>query len=75
MEAEAALTHFFDYLDSGDYQEAADLYGGSYLELQAMNPLLPLKDHESLWRAACTINGYQCLAVITRTYSAKSLIG
>ena len=62
-EAETALAHFFDYLCSGEYKQAAGLYGGDYDNLQAMNPDIPLDDREALWKSACEVNGFQCLPI------------
>lgn len=62
--AEETLTGFFQFLAEGDYRQAADLYGGDYDVLRAMNPLVPADDYESLWRAGCTVNGFQCLPVL-----------
>jgi hypothetical protein len=63
-QAENSLTLFFHYLSDEEYQKAAGLFGGSYENLQAMNPLIPPEDHEQLWQAGCKINGFQCLPIL-----------
>ena len=62
--AEESLTAFFQYLNDGDYQKAAELFGGSYESLESMNPLIPPEDREQLWQAGCSLNGLQCLPVL-----------
>lgn len=61
--AKMALKDFFLALNSKDYEQAVDLYGGSYEIIQGMNPRLGPQDHISLWQHACTQNGFQCLRV------------
>jgi len=61
--AENALGVFYDHLSQGQYQEAAELYGGSYEILEIYNPDLDPADYPALWERACTINGFQCLEV------------
>jgi hypothetical protein len=63
--AQSSLTAFFDSLAEGDYTQAANLYGGSYNALKNMNPLVPGEEHAALWEMACTVNGYQCLPVLS----------
>jgi hypothetical protein len=58
-----SLTSFFDHLSAGRYEEASQLYGGSYEVLIATNPALDPQDHAALLRNACTTNGFQCLRV------------
>lgn len=62
-EAGKALTDFFYGLSTGDYAAATKLYGGSYESLMEMNPDVDPTDHAALLENACTINGFQCLAV------------
>jgi hypothetical protein len=54
---------FFEHLNAGRYQEASQLYGGSYEVLINNNPGLDPQDHAALLRNACTANGFQCLQV------------
>lgn len=61
--AQKALADFFWHLSQGKYQEAADLYGGSYDILASYNPDLDPEDYPALWERACEINGFQCLQV------------
>ena len=65
-EAESAretLIQFFDQLNAGQYDQAAELYGGSYETMIEHNPTLDAVDHAVLFQAACQINGAQCLQV------------
>jgi hypothetical protein len=54
---------FFEYLSARRYDEASQLYGGSYEVLIDNNPTLDPQDHAALLRNACTANGFQCLRV------------
>jgi hypothetical protein len=58
---EAAARMFFDALNEGDYQAAADLYGGSYEVLAGMNPDLDPTDKPALLGQGCQFNGFTCL--------------
>jgi hypothetical protein len=58
-----SLMDFFEHLSTGRYEEASQLYGGSYEVLIDNNPTLDPQDHAALWRNACTANGFQCLRV------------
>jgi hypothetical protein len=58
-----ALITFFAYLHEGMYEQASDLYGGSYQVMQDHNPDIDPDDHAFLFRNACTINGAQCLEI------------
>ena len=65
-EAEAAqetLVRFFDQLNSGQYDQATELYGGSYEVMIEQNLDLDAEDQAALFQAACQINGAQCLKV------------
>lgn len=57
------LIVFFEHLRAGDYDAAADLYGGSYETMIAHNPEVDPSDRAALLEAACTINGAVCLEV------------
>lgn len=61
--AESALRNYFSLLHAGRYAEAATHYGGNYEVLQSYNPGESPDDHAALLRDACTVNGFQCLAV------------
>jgi hypothetical protein len=61
--AERTLIVFFNQLSQGEYQAAAELYGGSYQILVEYNPDLDPADHPSLLERACRVNGFQCLEV------------
>ncbi|MGD2057143.1 MAG: hypothetical protein PVF85_03080 [Anaerolineales bacterium] len=60
--AERALITFFDFLRSGNYPAAADLYAGPFETMIAHNPGIDPEDHPALLQAACELNGAQCLA-------------
>lgn len=57
------LVDFLSYLNQGDYEKAAQLYGGSYETMLEQNPVVDPADHIALLENACTINGVQCLQV------------
>ena len=61
--ARAALTAYFDALNAGRYDEAAQLYGGGYAVLVEDNPSISADDHAALFEAACKVNGFQCLKI------------
>lgn len=62
------LSEFFGALNSGRYDDAAELFEGSYETLIAMNPEIDPNDHAALWKNACEINGFQCLPTREITY-------
>ncbi|MEW5870758.1 MAG: DPP IV N-terminal domain-containing protein [Chloroflexota bacterium] len=57
------LLEFFERLHDGEYEQASDLYGGSYAMLIEWNPGLPPKDHPMLLKNGCEENGLNCLRV------------
>lgn len=57
------LTEFFVHLNKAEFDQAAELYGGSYETLLEYNPSINPEDSESLFKAACFVNGFQCLPV------------
>ena len=61
--AEDALVTFLGSLHDGQYEEAAQLYGGSYEIMLEQNPGIDPTDHALLMENACTINGAVCLEV------------
>ena len=61
--AERTLVVYFLHLSQGEYQAAAELYGGSYEILISYNPDLDPADHPALLERACLVNGFQCLEV------------
>ncbi len=61
--AQDTLTAFFTMLAHQAYDQAPVLYGGDYEPLHNMNPFVQPDDLEGLWRAACEVNGYQCLEI------------
>jgi hypothetical protein len=62
-QARQTLITFFDKLSEGDYDEAVQLFGGSYEVLESMNPEVDPQDRAMLWRNGCQINGLQCLDI------------
>ena len=58
-----ALKAYFRELASGEYEEAASYYGGSYQILRDQNPQVDPDDHRLLFQQACESNGYICLPV------------
>jgi hypothetical protein len=61
--AHSALLQFFDQLHIGRYEEAVNLYEGSYQVMVDQNPAIDPADHVELMKSACTINGFQCLQI------------
>jgi hypothetical protein len=61
--AREALLGYFEALHSGDYSRAAEFAGGGLEVLAEMNPSIAAADSAALLQAACTGNGFQCLAV------------
>jgi len=59
--AHNALMQFFDYLHTGRYKDAVNLYGGSYQVMIDQNPTIDPADNVALMKSACTTNGFQCL--------------
>ncbi len=39
------------------------MYAGDISDLQYLNPSIDETETETLWRNACTINGFQCLPI------------
>lgn len=70
-----ALVTFFDYLADAEYLDAAQIYGGSYQVLAAVNPEIPVTDVVALWRSGCEINGFQCLPVRRATFETRKITG
>jgi len=70
--AEETLVAFFDRLHTGQYAEAAELYGGSYETLVAWNPALDPEDHAALLENGCSVNGLQCLYPMRVTLQTSS---
>lgn len=62
VQAQTALTDFYDALTQGRYEQAALLYGGSYEELEYFNPTIDPDNKADLTRAACELNGFVCLS-------------
>lgn len=71
-DAEQALVDFFDHLQQGDYQIAAELYGGIYEMLVGYNLDIDPNDHPALWERGCTVNGLQCLPIQKATLQEQN---
>ncbi len=56
--ARQALITFFNSLNTGYYQIAANYYGGSYYALQSLFPNIDLQDHAALFQMACEGSDY-----------------
>ena len=57
------LTDFLQSLYTGNYDKAAQLYGGSYETMIDHNPSIIPSDHTALLKNACETNGAQCFRV------------
>lgn len=64
-QARSALINFHEYLHQGEYDQAAELYGGSYDVLLGYNPTLSEDDKAALLQAACEFNGFICLEILS----------
>lgn len=67
-QAHQALVSFFDLLAHGQYEQAAELYGGDYSQLAVYGPGLDPASRAELWQNACETSGLQCLPVATAEY-------
>ena len=73
--AKQNLIAFFDFLNRGQYDEAAELYGGGYEILVEFNPALDPENCPALLKNGCEINGLQCLTVLTAEFKEKNSKG
>ncbi len=71
--AREALQSYFEALHSGDYSQAAGFVDGGLDVVADMNPSIAISDTAALLRAACTGNGFQCLAV-RRIVSEREIV-
>lgn len=62
-QAQSTLLDFFEALSSGEYAQAADLFGGDYDPIQQQNPGMDPQDKTAIWQVACEINGFLCLPI------------
>lgn len=65
------LEEFLQSLYAGEYDQAAQLYAGTYETMRDHNPILNPEDHVALLENACTINGAQCLQVKSAVLDRK----
>jgi len=61
LTARETLIRFFHLLNTKQYKEATEYYGGSYGMLEDWNPLV--YDHDKLLKNGCENNGLNCLAI------------
>ena len=73
--AAEAVYAFFDTLAAGDYDVAAQQYGGSYDVLTGYNPNVAPDDVATLWRNGCSINGLNCLKARSLTLADRPAEG
>jgi DNA-binding CsgD family transcriptional regulator len=59
------LVDFLTYLYQGDFEKAAQLYGGTYEAMIDQNPQIDPANHVALLKNACTINGMLCMRIHT----------
>lgn len=62
--ANTAVKDFYSALNQGKYEQASELFGGSYEVLQGFNPTIDPGDTASLLQTACEFNGFMCLKVL-----------
>jgi hypothetical protein len=67
------LSQFFEFLHDGQYEQAAELYSGSYEMLLDANPNLDPEDHAALLKNGCEINGLQCLRLYEAVLQEQSV--
>lgn len=70
--AQQALVDFFNYLSKGQYEQASEVYGGTYETLTGMNPDIDPGDLVALWEAGCQFNGLRCLPVRSAALKEQS---
>lgn len=70
--ATSVLVSFLEALKQGDYERAAEMYGGPYDTLKEMNP--GQDEPAILLRNACQSNGFQCMPV-REVLSAEAIRG
>ena len=63
--AEMVLLNFHTYLNLEKYDQAVDMYGGTYDALLGYNPTISGEDKEGLLQAACEFNGFVCLDILS----------
>ena len=81
QEASAVLEDYLNSLAFGGsglgyytYEQAAELYGGSYDGLIDLNPEVDPGSHAALLRNACEVNGFQCLR-LHEVLSSRTMLG
>ena len=68
-EAYDVLVKFLTLLYTGNYAEAAPLYGGEYESLQVFNPQIDPNDRVALWNRVCENKLLQCLEIRSATFT------
>ncbi len=72
QEARQALIDFFAHLAGREYEQAVELYGGDYAQLEDYGPGLDPADRASLWQNACEKSGLQCLPVYSAAFTGAT---
>ena len=54
------LKSYFDALNGGDYEEAANIYGGDFTPLFEYNPDITQDEKAALFASTCELNGFLC---------------
>jgi hypothetical protein len=75
IQAQESLDQFLACLAEGEYSRAAELYGGSYENLQSMNPSIAADDYSALWKNGCQLNGIQCLPLLNVVEAQETKAG
>lgn len=63
VSARRALLRYFEILNQKNYDQVETIFGGDLQVLLEYNPDVRLDQVGKLFESACTINGFQCLAI------------
>ena len=72
IQAKLDMINFFVYLNHAEYEQAVNLYGGSYEILEGYNPDIDPASKSELLKAGCEFNGLTCLQLYQANLSDKS---
>jgi hypothetical protein len=64
-QAMSTLEDFYALLNHEQYGRASERYGGSYEILLGYNPSIDEEDKVGLLQAACKLNGFMCLDILS----------
>src|SRR5512134_270633 len=67
-----ALMGFFTALYEERYDQAAQMYVGTYDDLVYMNPRFDPNDHAALWKQGCQVNGMHCYPVLSAVFKEQT---